>query len=55
MRWPVVPVALLVPLAAAATAHAGTYVVRACETPAGHFPNRSWTFATGQHFGGGGS
>jgi hypothetical protein len=32
-----------------APAHAGSYVVRACEAPAGHFPNRSWQ-ATGASF-----
>jgi hypothetical protein len=55
MRWLIGLVALLVPLIAAAPAHAGSYVVRACNTPAGHFPNRSWTFSTSQHFGGGGA
>jgi hypothetical protein len=55
MRWLVRLVALLIPLAAAAPAQAGTYVVRACDTPAGKFPNRSWSYGTSQHFGGGGA
>jgi hypothetical protein len=50
MRWPIRLVALLIPLAMAAPAQAGTYVVRACDTPAGKFPNRSWTYGTSGHF-----
>jgi hypothetical protein len=55
MRWGAWIAALIVLLALAASAHAGTYVVRACDTPAGHFPNRSWSYGTGQYFGGRGA
>jgi hypothetical protein len=47
--------ALLLPLFVTAPAHAGTYVVRACDTPAGKFPNHSWSFGVSRYFGGAGS
>jgi hypothetical protein len=54
MRWAVRFLALLVPLLVAASAHAGSYVVRACDTSAGHVPNHSWEVAQAQWYPAGG-
>ena len=55
MRWGAWLCGVLGALLIAAPAQAGTYVVRACNTPAGFFPNLSWSAGVDRYFNGRGT